>query len=126
VEFAVVSSLASTLLMGSAECAKYFMTVESVRAAAGEAVRTATLRGGANRTSNLPGCQGMTGSISGLTTSVRFLESSRLTSNLYGCTTHTSGVSTVNVTLTYQYTFTIPIFGQSSEVITETARAIFN
>ena len=125
VEFGVVTSLASTLILGTAETAKYFMTVESVRAATAEAVRIAMLRGGANVNASVTPCQGMTGSVSGLTTRIRFLDSNRLTSNMYGCST-TNGTSKVNVSLTYQYTFTIPVFGRSSEVITEAAQAVFN
>jgi hypothetical protein len=43
---------------------------------------------------------------------VRFLDPNRLTANMFGCATHTTVTSRVNVTVNYQYTFTIPIFGQ--------------
>lgn len=125
VEFGVVTGLASTMILGSAEAAKYFMTVESVRAASAEAVRIAMLRGSTNVNGGVSPCQGMVGRVSGLNSRVRFLDPNRLTATMFGCVTN-NGTSRVNISVSYQYTFTIPVLGRSSEVLTETSQAVFH
>jgi hypothetical protein len=124
-EFAVTASLTVTLIFGSAEAAKYSFTLQSLRAAAGEAARSVMLRGGANMSAGVPACQGLSGALPGATARVRYLDATKVTATLAGCATN-GGVSSVNVTLLYPYTFSIPIFGRRSETLSENAQAVFN
>jgi Flp pilus assembly protein TadG len=124
-EFALVGSLLMSLLLGTIEIGRYMFTLESMRVAVSEAVRLVTLRGSQNMNAGNAACTGLSGELSGAGARTPFLQSTALTVVMNGCVTQ-AGITTVVVTVDYDFTFTVPIFGATSRPLTETAQAVFN
>lgn len=125
VEFAVTGSLVIMMTLGGAELGKYFFTLQALRTATGEAVRQVTLLGSANMNAGAAPCQGLSGAVQNVGARVRALDASQLTASMSACAT-ANGVTTVAVALRYPYVYTVPIFGRSSETLSESATALFN
>lgn len=124
-EFALVGGLLVSLLLGSIETGRYMFTVEMVRTATAEAVRLVTLRGSQNLNAGNPACTGLGGALAGAAERTPFLSSGSLTVTISGCATQ-AGITTVNITVGYPFTFAVPLFGATNRPLAETAQAVFN
>lgn len=125
-EFALVGSLLMMLLLGASEAGRYMITLQSLRSATDEAVRLVVLRGSANMNAGTSPCAGLNGALSGAADRVAFLKAASLTTVLTGCTTASNGVTMVNFSLTYPFSFNVNYFGITSLQLNETGQALFN
>lgn len=121
-EFALVGPLLILLLTGGIEAGRYMVTLESLRMATAEAVRTVTLRGGRNIGEGLDGCNGLAGAQAGAAAGLPFLDPTKLAVTLSGCTTD-GAVTRVTLALSYPHAASLPLF---TTTLTETAQAVFN
>ncbi len=124
-EFAIISVVLLTLLLGAVEIARYMFTLEALRTAAAEAARAVTLRGSANMNAGLAPCSGLSGDLTGVEVSAPFLNPGALSLTMSGCATN-AGVTTVAVTVSHPFGFVLPFFGSPPATMTETAQAVFN
>ncbi len=124
-EFAAIALLLLSLLLGSIEGGRYMFTLEALRTATAEAVRVVTLRGSANMIARVAPCTGLSGELTGVDVRAPFLNTGALSLTMSGCTTN-AGVTTVSVTASHPFTFTVSLFGSRTPVMQETARAVFN
>lgn len=124
-EFALVGSLLMLLVLGSLELSRYLFTLELVRTVSAEAVRMATLRGSQNLIAGSAPCTNLSGNLSGAGARTPYLQASRLTVTMSGCTT-ASGITTLSISVQYPFVFAVPLFGATNRTLTETAQAVFN
>jgi Flp pilus assembly protein TadG len=121
-EFALVGPLLVLLLVGGMEAGRYMVTLESLRMASAEAVRTVTLRGGRNIGAGLAACTGLSGAQTGDAAGLPFLDAAKLTVMLSDCASD-GAVTRVRVAVRYPHAATVPGFAVT---LTETAQAVFN
>lgn len=124
-EFALIGVPLMTMLLGTIDLSRYLITLDSVRTVAAEAARTATLRGNQNMNAGNPACTNLAGALGVEQARTPFLTSSALTVMMAGCGT-AAGVTTVTITVTYPFAFTLPYFGTRSRPITETVQGLFH
>jgi Flp pilus assembly protein TadG len=124
-EFALVGSLLMSLLLGSIEVSRYMFTLESMRVVVSEAVRLATLQGSRNMNAGSAPCTNLSGPLDGAGAQTAFLDATLLTVVMSGCSTQ-AGITTVAVTVSYEFTFTVPLFGAANRPLSETSQAVFN
>jgi Flp pilus assembly protein TadG len=124
-EFALVGGLFVSLLLGAIEIGRYMMTLESVRTATAEAVRQVTIRGSQNMIAGSAACTDLAGPLGSVAARVPVLQASLLTVTMSGCATQ-AGITTVQISVQYPFTFTISLFGATNRPITEAAQAVFN
>jgi len=124
-EFGLVGAVLMAMLLGGIELGRYMFTLESVRTVTAEAVRSVTIRGGANMDAGSPPCDGLGGRLDFVPGWAPFLDPARLVITMNDCSTD-GGVTTVLVTADYQFVFAVPLFGNVERRMTETALAIFN
>lgn len=124
-EFALVGSLLMSLLLGSIEVSRYMFTLESMRVVVSEAVRLVTLQGSRNMNAGSAPCTNLSGPLDGAGAQTAFLNVALLTVAMSGCSTQ-AGITTVAVTVNYEFTFTVPLFGGTSRPLSETSQAVFN
>jgi Flp pilus assembly protein TadG len=124
-EFALVGAVLMMMMFGAIESSRYLFTVESVRTATAEAVRMVTIQGSANMYAGVSPCTGLTGALSSLASRTPFLSADALTATVDGCTTN-EGVTTVSMSVTYPFRFSVPFFDVTRLTVTETAQATFH
>jgi Flp pilus assembly protein TadG len=124
-EFALICGPLMALVLGTIELSRYLITLTSVRTVAAEAARTATLRGSQNMNAGSSPCTNLGGTLAVAGARTPFLNPASLTVTMGGCATN-AGVTTVTITVTYPFAFTLPYFGNSNRPITETVQGIFN
>ena len=124
-EFGLIGALLMAMLLGCVEVGRYMFTMESLRTATAEAVRSATIRGGANLYAGSPPCSGLAGPLAFVASWAPFLDPARLTIVMSGCITE-GAVTTLAISAEYQFDFAIPLLGSVNARMTETAQAMFN
>ena len=124
-EFALVGGLLVSLLIGTLQTGRYLMTQAAIRSVAADAVRLVVLRGSANLNAGRAACSGLSGSLSGVNARAAVLRLSSLAVSLSDCAS-SSGMTTVTVTVSYPFTYAIPLVPTRSLQLREEARAIFN
>ncbi|MCO6419236.1 pilus assembly protein [Siccirubricoccus sp. KC 17139] len=124
-EFAVMAVVLLSLLLGAIEIGRHMFTLEALRTATAEAVRVVTLRGSANMIARVAPCTGLSGDLAGVGLRAPFLNPGTLSMTMSGCATN-AGITTVTVTVSHPFEFTVPLFGTPSLTLVETAQAVFN
>ncbi|MBP0493881.1 TadE/TadG family type IV pilus assembly protein [Pararoseomonas indoligenes] len=122
-EFAFTGVLLLALLVGILQVGRYLTTLAAVRTVAADAVRLTILRGSANLNAGAAACSNLSGNLTGANARASVLQGSALSVVLSGCAT-SSGVTTVTVTVTYPFTYSIPLVPGGTLQLRETATAI--
>ncbi|MFT8246975.1 TadE/TadG family type IV pilus assembly protein [Roseomonas sp. BN140053] len=124
-EFALVGVLLLSLLIGILQVGRYLMILGAVRMVAADAVRMAVLRGTANLNRSAPACSNLSGNLPGAAARASVLQDAGLSVVLSDCGTR-SGVTTVTVTVSYPFTYSIPLVPSRALQLRETAKAVIN
>jgi Flp pilus assembly protein TadG len=124
-EFAIIGVLLFSLMIGIMEVGRYLMIVQALRTVTADAVRLAVLRASANLNAGNAACTNLSGNLSGANARVPVLKSEALSVTLSGCGTQ-AGITTVNVTATFPFTYSIPLLPTTSLQLRQTALAVVN
>jgi Flp pilus assembly protein TadG len=124
-EFALVGVVLMSFLIGIMEVGRYMLTLEAVRTVTADAVRLAMLRGSASLNAGAGACSNLSGSLTGANARTPLLRSADLSVILSGCATN-AGMTTVRVTVTYPFTYAIPLVSSRSKQVQEIAQAVIN
>lgn len=122
-EFALVGAVLLVLLIGAIETCRYLLTAAALRTAAADAVRLATLVGGANLAAGRASCSGLSGPLDGAQARAPVLDAAQLSVTLTGCARN-GAVTTVTVRASYPFRFALPLAGARERNITEVAQAV--
>jgi Flp pilus assembly protein TadG len=124
-EFALIGVPLMALLLGTIELSRYLITLDSVRTVAMEAARAATLRGNQNMNAGSAPCTNLSGALAVAGARTPFLNPASLAVTMSGCAT-SGAITTVTITVTYPFAFTLSYFGAKARPIAETAQSIFH
>lgn len=123
-EFAFVGGLFVMMLVGTMEMCRYMFTLHSVRDATAEAVNMVIRQANRNVGAGSAPCTNLSGPLTGVTDPGQFLKAASLTVTMSNCVRNV-GVYTVDIVVTYPFTFVVPYFGAPDRPITEVAQAPF-